>query len=266
MKRKNLYWIISIIVYGVSAYIIGQYFTHDVFGGVLCAIPCLIIGLLIASAFDGYLSSRFPDFLYTPYEDKVKMIIERKRKRDSEESKTLNILENELLYPYTSLSWKYKLIVDFCFEHPRLKKRLKENERYITWRTDVIDWAKSNLFRIDSFYFNDGIFDYVFDSECQTDGLIDLNVKYGYPHDPNYEVICDIDFKNKRLPKDYFEFPGLVWESEDMDVDDYIVKKKRPTAAEALSFGIGLAAGLELFDCGNANSEGNDAGDCNGMN
>lgn len=265
MKRQNLYWIISFMVYGVSAYIIGFYFTHDIAGGILCAIPCFIIGLLIASAADGYLSSRYPGFLYTPYKDKVKLVKERQEKRNAESEKILNTIDNELLYPYSSLSWKYKLISDFCFDHPKLIKRLKESERYTTWRTDVIDWAKSNLYRIESFYFNDGVVDYVYDSDCQTNGLIDLNVKYGYPQDPDYAAGCDISIKDTYLPKDYFEFPGLVWESEDIDFEDYVVKKKHPSAAEALSFGIGLAAGLELFDGDDANCHGNDTGDCGGL-
>lgn len=264
MKRENLYWIISTIAYGISAYIIGYYFTHDIVGGILCAIPVFFIGLLIAAAADGYLSSRYPGFLYTPYEDKVKLVKERQKKRNAETDKILNAIDNELSWPYSSLSWKYKLISDFCIDHPALIKRLKESEIYMTWRTDVIDWAKSNLDRIESFYFNDGMVNYVYDSDYQTNGLIDINATYGLPHKPNYAVDCDISIKDKHLPEDYFESPGLVWESEDIDFDDYVVKKKHPSAAEALSFGIGLAAGLNLFDGGNANCHGNDTGDCGG--
>ncbi len=254
------------MIYAVSAYIISRYFTHDVVGAILCAIPCFLIGLVVASAVDRYLSSRFPGFVYTPREVKEKMIVERQRKHDEEESKALSILENELLYPYSSLSWKYKLISDFCYDYPKLIKRLKESERYITWRTDVIDWAKDNLHRFQSFYFNDGIVDYVFDSEYQDGEMVDLNKKYGYPPDPDYEVICDIEFNNKRLPKDYFESPDLVWESEDIDdVDDYVVKKKRASAGDALAFGAGLGAGMALFGGGDSVCGGSDAGDCGGI-
>lgn len=242
MKRQAFYWIISFIVYGISAYIIGQYFTHDIIGGIFCAIPCFIIGMLMASAADGYLSSRYPGFLYTPYEDKVKMAIARKTKRDSEESKILGILENELLYPYTSLSRKYKLISDFCYEHPKLIKRLKKSDRYITWRTDVIDWAKDNIDRVESFNFNDGICDYIFDASVQTQGIVDLKAKYNTPQEMDYSVICDVEIKNKRVPKDYFEFPGLVWEDEQIEVDDddYGNTTKRSKASDALALGIGI--------------------------
>lgn len=266
MKRKNLYWSTTMAIYVVSAYIIGKYFTHDVFGGMVCAIPCFVIGYLIAAMADGYLTSRYPTFLYTPYDEKIKAVMKRQEKRSAEEAKLLQAVENELLYPYNSLSRKYKFISDFCFEHPRLINRLKESEKYIIWRTDVLDWAKSNLYRLDGFYFNDGIVDYVYDSNCQTNGMIDLNLKYGYPQEPARQVDCDIDFKNKHLPEDYFEFPGLVWESEDIDVDEYVIKRQHPAAAESLSFGIGLAAGLELFSSKDGNcSNGNDAGDCGGL-
>lgn len=248
MKRKNLYIGVSIVTYAVSAYVISRYFVHEAFGAMICATPCILIGLLLASVFDSYLTSSYPGFLYTPYEDRVKMAMKRKEKRDAEESKMFEILENELLYPYTSLGWKYKRICDFCYEHPKFLKRLKESERYITWRTDVVDWAKSNLYRLDGFYLRDGVVDYIYDSEYQNNGLVDLIAKYESLKDDNCVIVCEIDFKRKRLPKDYFEFPGLVWESEDMDGEDYVVRKNRTTDGEALSFGAGLAAGLELFD------------------
>lgn len=263
MKRGNLYLSISIVIYVISV-VVCEYFTHDIFGGLLCAIPGLFIGCIIASAIDGYLSSRFPGFLYTPYQDKVKLVLARVKKREAEEVKILNIIENELLYPYTSLSWKYKLISDFCYDHPKLIRRLKESERYITWRDDVLRWAKYNLYRIESFYFNDGIYDYVYYTDFQSAELTDLNVKYGYAQDAGYEVLCDVEFKNERLPKDYFDFPGLVWETEDMETDNYDVQKNRRTAAEALSFGIGLGAGLELFGDNHSGCDGVDCGgaDC----
>lgn len=254
------------MTYFLSAGIIGIYFIHDFMAALIGGIPCILIGIFISAGADGYLSSRYPGFLYTPYEDKAKLVIERKERRDVEQAKVLNIIENELLYPYTSLSWKYKLIGDFCFEHPNLINRLKKSEKYIIWRTDVIDWAKSNSYRLESFYFNDGVVNYVFDSDFQTDGLIDLIDKYKYQQDVGYEVICNVDFKSKHLPEDYFEYPGLVWESEDIDYDEYFVNKKRTTVAEALSFGVGLGAGLELAgDNGSNIYGGNDAGGCDGL-
>ncbi len=140
----------------------------------------------------------------------------------NEVARQLRILNAELISVYSSLSTKYRRISDFCYDYPGYIKQLKETESYKMWRDDVIDWARDNVYRLESFYFNDGFFFYVQDVSTEGGILVDLNEKCHYPQDPGSDVICDMEFKNIRLSKDYFEFPGLVWEDEDND--DFVTK------------------------------------------
>lgn len=172
------------------------------------------------------------------------------RNQDNEAARQLHILDMELINCYTSLSWKYIKISDFCINYPEFIKQLKETEHYKIWRTDVIDWAKDNLYRLESFYFNDGFFLYV-NSQTPEGGmcLIELNEKYNYPNEPEIEVICDIEFKRIKLPRDYYESPALVWEDENDDDDDFDYigdrnENSKASDAFAVGMGIGIVNGL----------------------
>lgn len=266
MNRKYLYCGVSIVVYLISAWIIGKYFTHDILGGIACATPCAVLGFLIGAVVDGIISSINPDFLYTPYEYKVKLVIERQKKREEEAgriadeaSRAFKVLENELLNPYTSLSWKYELISRFCYRYPNYNRLLKESEMYQTWRTDVINWANDNLSRLKNFYLSDGVCDYFFDCSVMVDEITDNNEKYPDLKDIDQAVTCDVEFKRRRKPKDYFEFPGLVWEDEDFD---YSLDHKTHTSAEdAFALGIGMGVGLGLADsCDHSADSGDGCG------
>lgn len=137
----------------------------------------------------------------------------------NQSNERLKILDAELINCYTSLSWKYKLISDFCRDFPEDVEELKETERYKSWRRDVMDWAKYNLYRLDSFYFSDGFVLIIDESTSGVRELVDLNKKFNYPLNPKDDIICDVEIGITRLPKDYFEFPNLVWEDEEDDYD-----------------------------------------------
>ena len=163
----------------------------------------------------------------------------------SVESEPLRILNYELLNPYTSLSWKYKLINDFCYDHPELIEKLKMSERYKIWRQDVIDWARDNLYRLDGFYLSDGLVWYMDNPTSEGKAIVNLKEEYNKPTNPEDIVICDVEFNNRRLPHDYFEAPALVWEDvddfEDFGNDD---RKSKVGDAIAVGMGIGIANGL----------------------
>lgn len=162
----------------------------------------------------------------------------------SVESEPLRILNYELLNTHTSLSWKYKLINDFCYDHPELIEKLKKSEKYKIWRQDVIDWARDNLYRLDGFFLSDGLVWYMDNPSSEGRAIVNLKEEYNKPTNPEDIVICDVEFKNRRLPDDYFEAPGLVWEDEDFDY--YGKARKRNDAADAITFGIGLGVGLGI--------------------
>lgn len=150
--------------------------------------------------------------------------------------------------PYTSLSWKYKLINDFCYDHPELIEKLKMSERYKIWRQDVIDWARDNLYRLDGFYLSDGLVWYMDNPTSEGKAIVNLKEEYNKPTNPEDIVICDVEFNNRRLPHDYFEAPALVWEDEedDDDFEDFgnDDRKSKVGDAIAVGMGIGIANGL----------------------
>lgn len=154
----------------------------------------------------------------------------------------LSILKLELLNPDTSLGWKYKQIYAFCYDYPSIVSQLKESEHYKRWRTDVIDWAKNNIERLEGFYFCDGIVDFIYDASQHYTDLIDLRKRFNMPQDTQSDVICEVEFNNKRVPRDYFEFPALVWEDEkdDDDFDNYGNDDKKSNFSDALGVGMGI--------------------------
>lgn len=158
--------------------------------------------------------------------------------------------------PHTSLSWKYKLINDFCYDHPELVEKLKMSEKFKIWRQDVIDWARDNLYRLDGFFLSDGLVWYMDNPSSEGRAIVNLKEEYNKPTNPEDMVICDVEFNNRRLPHDYFEAPGLVWEDDDFDY--YGKARKRNDAADAIAFGIGLGAGLGI---GGSNDGGCDCGE-----
>lgn len=164
----------------------------------------------------------------------------------SVESEPLKILNYELLNPHTSLSWKYKLINGFCYDHPELIEKLKKSEKYKIWRQDVIDWAGDNLYRLDGFFLSDGLVWYMDNFSSEGRAIMNLKEEYNKPTNPKDMVICDVEFNNRRLPHDYFEAPGLVWEDEDDDFNNNRHNRKHDKNADsfAVGVGIGLVNGL----------------------
>lgn len=89
MNRQLLYWIVSLTIYFLSAYLIWKYFVHEFLGGIICALPFVFIGNLLGEVLDEYISSRYPGFLYTPYDEKRVLAEARMKKRKELQEKML---------------------------------------------------------------------------------------------------------------------------------------------------------------------------------
>ncbi|MCM1066494.1 MAG: hypothetical protein NC418_02850 [Muribaculaceae bacterium] len=180
--------------------------------------------------------------------------------QENEAEAQFKILDRELLYPYSSLSWKYKLISDFCFDYPEYLPQLKENANYIRWRTDVVDWAKDNVDRLESFHFSDGIYNYVYEASIQNLEIVDIMAKANLPKEVGCDVCCEVTIKKKRVPKDYFDLPGLVWEDDDFDIDNQRKASDSNSSGAPIEFICGLfcgsADGSQTSDGGDGSSFG----------
>lgn len=83
MNRKYLYLTVSLIIYALGVWIIIKYFINELSEALVCGLPCIVLGLLIGAVIDGYISSLYPDFLYTPFADLRKwtgVLIEKREK------------------------------------------------------------------------------------------------------------------------------------------------------------------------------------------
>lgn len=128
----------------------------------------------------------------------------------NEVARQLRILNAELISVYSSLSTKYRRISDFCYDYPGYIKQLKETESYKMWRDDVIDWARDNVYRLESFYFNDGFFFYVQDVSTEGGILVDLNEKCHYPQDPGVMLSVTWNLRIYVCRKTTLSFPSCV--------------------------------------------------------
>ncbi|MCM1450678.1 MAG: hypothetical protein NC102_00245 [Clostridium sp.] len=266
MKIKVFYWLvyeacfIASMILGMAAesWMPDDFLAIVLQAAALAIIPLMIVGPLLQALLD----SRFPGWLYVPFSEKRKKALERQKKRDEVAKEKFKELERALLYPFYSLGRKHTMISDFCCDNPKRVKWLKDSKYYVMWRTDVINWARNNISRIKFFNFNDGIFMYIFDSEQGYRDLVNLTEKYNFTPNPNCKVDCCIELNDERLPKDYFEFPGLVWEDEDIDESYFPAEKRRTAAADAFAFGAGVGIGMGLFGGGGGSSS--DGGGCAG--
>jgi len=222
MKRNYLYWATSLATYILSAWIIGTYFTHDIPGGLTCATPCLILGILIGSAIDGYISSKYPGVLYTPY--KTLRILARKRQKKRED------LQETMLF-----KMQYMQGLEHCISE--LNEIFKANRelkltRWIVFRA----WYKAQI-----------------DHMLQHPDIYHLSVD-GNPYDKDEDPLYDPAAPDWSI----YEREHNYRDDVDNDDDDYGNTNKRSNASDALAVGMGFGivnglTGSSVFGGGGGN-------------
>lgn len=263
MDRKYLYWGMAIASYFVSVWIIAVYFTHDIAGGLLCAIPCLMFGLLIGRAVDRWVSSAYPDALYTSYKDMRSLAQARQKKREELQETMLYKMQymhglertiaelNEIFTANRSLKltrWRvfrawYKSQIDHMLQHPSIYGLTVQGEPYCKdddplYDPNAPDWS-------------------IYDSEHYYDDDDD-------DYDCDYEEgdgDCDDDDGDYDEEEDYGDDDyayGYDGDDDDADgFDDFGANTARCDTSDALFIGDDLTDGSaftsEVGSCGSGN-------------
>ena len=208
MKRNYLYWATSLATYFLSAWIVGTYFTHDVPGGLMCATPCLIFGILIGAAIDGYISSKYPGVLYTPYKKRLILAQERQKKREE--------LQQTMLFKMQYMQGLERTISELN-EIFKANRELRLT-RWIVFRA----WYKAQI-----------------DHMLQYPDIYHLSVD-GDPYNKDEDPLYDPDAPDwEQYDRPHYDEEDDEEDDED-DFDDYYNGDKKSKVSDALAVGMGI--------------------------
>ena len=128
-----------------------RFFTDDLSSGLLFAIPSVILGYFISIEVDGYISSRYPDCLYTPFEIKRDYAAARIQRREelketmllkmqymqglehtiAELNKIFNANNDLKLNRWVVFRSWYKDQIDYMLQHPDIYNLSVDGEPYV---------------------------------------------------------------------------------------------------------------------------------------
>ncbi len=219
MNRYYLYLAIALVTYLISAYYIGvNFLTHDLLGGLMCSIPVIVIGLFIGSAVDGYISSNYPNALYTPYKVLRNLVTERQKKRKE--------LQETMLV-------KMQYMQGFEHTVTELNKIFTANRKLKLTRWIVFrSWYKEQI-----------------DHMLQHPDIYHLTVDgapYSKEEDPLYDPTAP-DWSIYDRQHYYSDEDDEEYDDED-DYDSYGDTRRRNKTTDGIAFGIGLGAWLNIGD------------------